>query len=300
MKKALKWIGIILGSLIVIVFIVAYVLISRWDSRTEKKYDIAVEKLTIPGDSMNIARGKRWLPLCQSCHGEALQGKVFFDDPKIGTIYSPNLTAGNGGIGNKYKDEDWIRSLRHGVNPEGRPLVIMPSKDFHHFSKEDLVDLIAYLKKIPPVDNIKGQNRIPAFTKILMQLGAFGEIISAEILDHKAEFQIAPADGPTAEYGKYLVQLVNCQECHGKEYNGGKSPDPNSPLGPNITAGGNIGKWSSEQFMKTLRTGTTPEGKVLNDTFMPWKHIGQMPDDYLTGIHAYLHSLPKKETAKLN
>jgi cytochrome c553 len=298
MKKTLKWVGIVIGSLLLIAAIVAFVLVSKFNSRLEKKHEIVVEKLTIPSDSASIARGKRWLPLCQSCHGEALQGKLFFDDPTIGTIYSPNLTAGVGGIANKYKDEDWIRSLRHGVNPEGHALFVMPSNDFANYSKEDLTDLIAYLKKIPPVDNPRPANRLPAFTKILMQLGAFGDVLSTEVIDHKAPFPPHLEPAATPAYGKYLVDVIGCKTCHGPEFNGGKSPDPNSPPVPNITSAGNIGKWKAEDFLTTMRMGVTPEKHALNDTFMSWKHLGQFSDRDLTAIYAFLRSVPKKETPK--
>jgi mono/diheme cytochrome c family protein len=300
MKKILKWTGILLGFVIVIGAVVLIVLVSKFNNRMEKNYTIAVEKLQIPADSASVSRGRaKWVHLCQSCHGEALQGKVFFTDPKIGTIYSPNLTKGKGGVGAFYTDEDWVRAIRHGLNPKGKALFVMPSKDLHMMSEKDLSELIAAVKAATPVDNEKGGNIIPMFTKVLMQVGAFGDVYSAELINHDEPFKPSPAEGPTAEYGNYLIHVFGCSTCHGPDYNGGKSPDPLSPVVPNLTPAGNMAKWTAGDFIKTMRLGVTPEHKALNDTFMPWKHIGQSSDDDLTAAFEYLKKLPSKPAPKI-
>jgi mono/diheme cytochrome c family protein len=291
MKKKLKWALIAFLSLMLIVLIAGMIILGRFNNRRDKIYTIAVKTSLIPSDSASIARGMHFAPICQSCHGEALEGKVFFEDPKVGKIYSPNLTRGNGGIGANYKDEDWIRALRHGVNPKGNPLLIMPSSDFAAMSETDLLDLIAYLKQIPAVDNSKGANVLPLFTKALLQLGAFGTAFHAEVIDHLAPYPKAPSMGITKEYGAYLLEITGCKACHGPQLQGGKSPDPNSPNVPNITAKGVINTWTSEQFSITMKTGITPEKKALNDKYMPWKHIGQLPENDLKALYTYLMSI---------
>lgn len=298
MKKFFKWFAIILASLIALIIIAAIILVSSFNSRMNKTVEVQAELLEIPTDSASIANGRHFIPLCQSCHGEALEGKVFFTDPKIGTIYSPNLTSGEHGIGKEYTDKDWILAIRHGVGRSGKPLFVMPSKDLHNLSAKDLKELIAYLKTIPPVDNKKGENVLPVITKILMQVGAFGEVFSSEVIDHKAPFADAPAMGTSPAYGKYLVNITGCATCHNTNMAGGKSPDPNSPVVPNLTPEGNLAKWSATDFISTMRTGTTPEKKVLDDVFMPWKHIGQLSDDDLTAIFNHLKSLPATPTPK--
>lgn len=296
MKKFFKWLGIILGVLLIGAAITVFVLVSKFNSRMERTWDIAVEKVTIPTDSASIANGRQFAPMCQSCHGEALEGKVFFTDPKIGTIYSPNLTSGEGGKGKIYTDEDWVRALRHGMNPQGKSLFVMPSYDFNYLGEQDLAELIAYIKSVPPVDNTKGENIIPTFTKILMQIGAFGDVFSSEVIKHDAPFPKQPERGTSKEYGEYMVNVSGCKTCHSADLSGGKSPDPLSPPVSNITPAGNISKWTSADFIKTIRTGITPEKKEINDKFMPWKHYAQYSDDDLTAIFNHLKSVPAKET----
>lgn len=50
--------------------------------------------------------------------------------------------------------------------------------------------------------------------------------------------------------------------------------------------------WSQDAFMTTLRTGVTPDGRQLDNAFMPWEAIGNMTDDDLTAVQLYLKTLP--------
>jgi cytochrome c553 len=132
---------------------------------------------------------------------------------------------------------------------------------------------------------------------VLASVGAFGTFIAAEEIDHAAAFKMAPEEGPTKEYGGYLVDVFGCRHCHGMDLNGGKAPDPNSPFSPNITTGGAFGSWSQLEFDKAMRTGQTPDGRQLS-YFMPWQATKNMSDENLQAVYAYLKSIPKLETAK--
>ena len=67
---------------------------------------------------------------------------------------------------------------------------------------------------------------------------------------------------------------------------------------PNLTPGGELAAWSEQGFFTTMRTGMTPEGRILNDD-MPWKYFGQMSDDELRAVWMYLQSLPALEQGGL-
>ena len=290
---------IIISVLFLLIVVAFFTLTSIAGRQMAKKYNVVPEVVIIPTDSASIERGRqRASVLCMDCHGAGFAGKVFFDDSKLGRLDAPNLTRGKGGVGGIYTDADLIRAIRHGVNREGRALMVMPAKDFHSMSEQDLSEVIAFIRTIPPVDH--EIQKIPHFTslgKALIAAGAFGTVFSAEEIDHSAGFTVAPEAGPTAVYGDYLVKVFGCRSCHGEGLNGGKSPDPAAPLAPNITPGGNPGKWSQEQFTTVLRSGLTPEGRKLTD-FMPWKATAYMADADLAAVYKYLHSLPKLETAK--
>ncbi|HRQ32942.1 MAG TPA: hypothetical protein PLM89_07545, partial [Anaerolineales bacterium] len=121
MKKVLKWIGIVLGSLIGLILLAGIVMIMIGNSRLNKTYDFPPSNITIPTDAASIEYGKhRAETLCQGCHGPDLSGiDAWFNAPPIGLISSPNLTSGAGGIGANFTTEDYVRAIRHGIDPQG-------------------------------------------------------------------------------------------------------------------------------------------------------------------------------------
>jgi cytochrome c553 len=291
MKKVLKWIGIIVAGLIGLVVIIV---VGAWGSaqyRMNRTYNIAVEELTIPSDSATIERGgylANSVSTCIGCHDKDFGGKDFFNDPAIGRIYSANLTAGQGGKGATYSDEDWVRALRHGVGPDGKPLMIMPSQNFHRLSDADLAAVIAYIKTVPPVDRVSPDSTLTFMAQVLFGLGQFGEF-PAEIIERGAVPQSTPAQGVSAEYGEYVAWIAGCRDCHGPDLTGG-TPGPGEPFAPNLTPGGQLLVWTEEDFITAFRTGETPQG-MLDPDEMPIKEY-QMTDDDLRALFLYLKSLP--------
>jgi cytochrome c553 len=299
MKKVLKWIGIVLGSLVALLVVAAAVLYILGSARINKTYAIQPAAIAIPTDDAAIARGQHLveaLTFCKGCHGEQLEGDVFDDEPMIATFYAPNLTSGQGGVGAYYSDADYIKAIRHGVDPQGRGLMIMHSDVYHNLSQQDLGAIIAYIKSVPPVDNELPKPKIKPLGKILVALGVFDSealpLIPAEGIDHSAPFAEMPPQGATAEYGGYLVSITLCHMCHGPELAGGPPLDTGMLPGPNLTPGGKLSSWSEADFVQTLRTGVTPQGSKLNPDFMPWKQYANMTDEELKSLWLYLQSLP--------
>ncbi len=292
MKKALKWAAYGLGSLILIVLIAAVVLYSLGRSRLSQTYSIEVAAVPIDNSPETLARGEHLVKAvvaCGECHGEGLRGRAFFDNPAIGTVVSANLTRGEGGIANSYSDEDWIRAIRHGIDPAGRPLLVMPAQHFQNMSPADLGAVIAYLKTVPPVDNVPPAIRLTLLTHILVALGQFDNSIPAEYINHEAPLAEAPPEDATQLYGEYLVSITTCRDCHGKDLAGGQA-GPGEPIGPNLTPSGELSIWSEGDFFHLMRTGQTPTGRQINE-FMPWRYYGQMSDTELKAVWLYLQSL---------
>jgi mono/diheme cytochrome c family protein len=298
MRKALKWIGIVVGGLVgLVVLIVAGILVST-GMRLNRTYDIKPEAVAIPMDAAAIERGRDWVvPYCTGCHGEDLSGTVIFDDPSLGLIQASNLTSGQGGVGGTYGDADWVLAIRHGVGADGRPLLIMPSGDFYYFSDGDLGEIIAYAKSVPPVDSETTAYTLTPMARILLTMGAFGDVLTAETIDHSGPRPSAPEPGVTLAYGEYLVNTSGCRTCHGVELSGGDPPNPESPPGPNLTPGDELADWSETDFIQTIRTGVSPHDHELDPEFMPWDSIAKHSDDELKAIWLYLSSLPALESA---
>jgi hypothetical protein len=58
------------------------------------------------------------------------------NEPNGMYVKSPNITSG--GVTAQYTEADWVRAIRHGVDPRGRPLLIMPSEDYNRLTDADL------------------------------------------------------------------------------------------------------------------------------------------------------------------
>ena len=296
MNKVLKWIGFVVGALLLLLVLALGGMILSTNLKMNKTYNITPEAVTIPTDAASVEYGHRLvISLCVGCHHDNLAGGSFFEDPMIGYIDSANLTSGNGGKGAFYTDSDWVNAIRHGVREDGKSVFIMPADDFYYMNDTDLGAIIAYLKTIPSVDNQPRPRGFKPFGKILYGLGAFGNQLKASaIVDHSVRPYMPPV-GVTAEYGGYLVQVSGCRTCHGQELAGGKSPAPNDPPAPNLTPGGELIVWKASDLINTFRTGVTPSGHKLLDA-MPWNEFQNRTDDEITAIFLYLQSLPKLET----
>ena len=302
-RKILKWIGIVLGSLIgllALAFVVLYGIGTVKWNRFHGTYDVPVERITIPSDQASIARGEHiaTIRMCRSCHTEALSGQSD-SVPGLITLSIPNLTAGAGGVGATNTDEDWVRAIRHGVGHDGRGLLLMPSRVWYYLSDDDLGALIAYLKSLPPVDNELPETELGPLGRVMLVLGQLPPEAmkpDAIVIDHEGPRPIAPEPGVTVEYGQYLAST--CALCHGSNFNGQMISEGGPEyLAPNLTMGGEMHAWSEEDFITTLRTGVPPNGNQLKDV-MPWNYFGQMTDDELKAVWLYLQSLPALEQGK--
>jgi cytochrome c553 len=123
--------------------------------------------------------------------------------------------------------------------------------------------------------------------------GLFGNLFAYNIIDHeKAKNITAPPISSSKEYGEYVVNFSGCNNCHGKNLGGGKSPDPVSPPPPDISKSGHPGNWTLGQFIQTFRTGKTPEGKALDGQFMPFAGLSALSDTEIEAVYNYIQSLP--------
>jgi mono/diheme cytochrome c family protein len=287
MRKAFRIIGkILLGlvALILLVVVAGYVVSAI---RFKHRYAIAPTRLVVPADSASLARGEALAALsgCTGCHSATLGGQVMFSAFPFARVAAPNLTRGRGGVGASYTDADWEHAIRHGVRRNGEHLVIMPADEFNQLRDQDVAQLIAYVKSVPPVDSVVPRATLWPMGRVLHAFGA--PLAAAEHIDHTRQRVVAPPPGPTVEYGKFLAR--GCMFCHGPNLKGqATGGEPGSPPAPDISNTGNPGKWTEAEFVHTLRTGVTPTGRRLVAQYMPWPAIGKLPDEELRGLYLYL------------
>jgi len=297
MKKILKWLGIVVGVLVVVVIVAIGATYLLSSSRLNKTYDVQPAVVTIPTDEASIQEGERLAISrgCVDCHGKDLSGGIVVDSPPTGRIAAANLTSGQGGVGANREDIDWVRAIRHGVGIDGKPLVFMPSFEFYYFNDDDLGKIIAYLKQVPPVDNELPPSSPGPLFRVLFLTGQLPLLASAELIDHHGPRPAAVEVGQTEEYGEYLA--VGCIGCHGDNYSGGPIPGmpPDTPPAANLTPDPStgLGSWAEEDFMVAMREGKRPDGTAI-DPFMPWPNFSQLTDEELGALWLYLQSLPAK------
>jgi cytochrome c553 len=294
MKPVLKWLGIAAGSLIALIILVIVALYAITEPRLQKAYDVQPAAVVIPTDSGALAKGQHVATIrgCSGCHAGNLGGQVFIDVPPLARLVASNLTTGSGGVGGQYTVVDWVRAIRHGIGPDGKPLLFMPSHEFNAMSDEDVGALISYLQRLPPVNNELPGNSIRPLGRLLYALGRI-PLVPAELIDHDAPRAASPVPGPTAEYGAYLV--TTCTGCHGQNLSGGPIPGappteyPPTNLTPDAATG--IGSWTEEDFFRAIREGRRPDGSALNPE-MPWPAFATMSDDELRALWLHLRRVP--------
>lgn len=293
MRIAAKILAGIVG-LIILAVAGAYGLGSR---KLGKHFTVAEAAPSIPSDSASIERGHHFataISKCVMCHGDNLSGRLFGDNRAVGTLSSANLTRGKGARGAILTDAQIVNAIRHGVSGDGRSLLIMPSKMYNRLSDEDVADIVAYIRSVPPVDSARPATKPGPLLHILVGTVA-GGMQSATGVDHSAPHPAAPTSGPTAEYGSYLVVVAGCKFCHGAGLSGGPLQEgpPGSPPAANLTPEG-LKAYDEAKFFRALREGIRPSGVPINPEFMPWKLTKLMTDDEIRAVWKYLQTVPPK------
>jgi mono/diheme cytochrome c family protein len=217
-----------------------------------------------------------------------------------GTVVAPNITPDREtGLGN-WSDGEKIRAIREGIGRDGRALFpMMPYGSYRRMSDEDVYSVVAYLNQLPPVRNPLPRTRLNFPVSVLIKSAP-----------QPAGSVSGPDRGNKLEYGRYLVALGGCMDCHTPMQKGQPQPGmllaggrrfsfPGSVvLSANITpdADTGIGKWSEQDFLDRfyqyqdyVRFGPPKTGPE-SFTLMPWLGLSQLPPEDLKAIYAFLKS----------
>jgi mono/diheme cytochrome c family protein len=188
-RMASRWgrrIGIVLGTLLGLILLLAGAIWFLSNRAMARRYAVTPEAVSIPTDSASIARGRHLastIGKCTDCHGDNLAGRPLTMGP-VGTFVPLNLTSGKGGVA-PLSDADWVRAIRHGVSPDGRSLLFMPSMVYQSFTAADLGAVIAYVKSVPPVDNELPKTIVGPIGRLLI-VRSPQRLIPASGIDHSA------------------------------------------------------------------------------------------------------------------
>jgi cytochrome c553 len=255
-----------------------------------------VQPLTIATDSASIARGAHFASAvagCTHCHGKDLGGDTVVNEPGMLRLTAPNLTTGRGGVLRRYGNTALDVAIRHGVAPDGRVLIIMPSHEYAGYADDHVAAIIAYLRSRPPVDRTVAPIWIGPLIRALNVAGQITLFPYYKIDHARRPTAIAPT-GPTVEHGRYIAQ--GCTGCHGPNLSGGPiaGAPPDWPPAANLTPTG-IGSWTDADFVRALRDGKRPDGTAISPR-MPWQQLGAMTDDELIALRRYLATVAPAAT----
>ena len=289
MRRWLRRAGIGLGIVLVLVLGLFAVAWAHSERALSRAYTIADPPIVVASDPGIIARGRHLYVSrgCTGCHGDAGEGKLLFDAGPVARIVPSNLTR-------TVRDPAWTddaiaAAIRHGVRPDGTPLVFMPANDYMDLDDADTAAIIAWLRTLPASDNEPGRTVVRPLGRVLNLFGKFPMTPAAGI-DHAPRPRMAPAVAPTAEYGAYQAQV--CTGCHGTDFRGGLVMVPDTPPTSNLTPHPEaLGGWSRDDFLRVMRTGVRPDGRELHP-LMPWREFGTMTDTELEALWAHFGTLP--------
>ena len=244
MKKFLKWLGIVVGSVVgLVVVVVAWIFIASSMKLGQKYAFKGLVPIKVPSDATEIAEGKRLARLtgCSHCHSEKLTGAVPIDIPNVVRFVAPNVTV----TAPKYDDATLAALIREGIKSDGTGVYFMPSEMFRHLSDQDVARIIAWVRTVPEGQGVTGKTEVRPVGRMIIAKGDFKsgpEHVHALGSGDRAVDQSTPVGR-----GRYLVMNL-CSECHGQDLNG-------RPEAHNAPALSVVKAYSVEQFGRLMHDG---------------------------------------------
>jgi len=262
------------------------------DRKLERKVEVDVAAVPLVGDPASVERGGYLYRSrgCGDCHGLDGAGKVVVEDGAM-LIRAPNLTGGPGGVTGAYKPVDWVRSIRHGIRPNGRPLLVMPSEEYNRLTDADLAAVVAYIRQLPPKSGEGATIRLPLPVRVLYGAGLFKD--ASEKIDHRLPPAQPVAEGVTTAHGAYVAN--GCTGCHRADLSGGKiaGAPPEWPAAARLAPGeGSVMSRypDAAAFAAMLKTGKRPDGSAVS-TVMPFVSLRELNDVDVRALYLHLTTM---------
>lgn len=288
--------GIAVLSLVALAAITLVVGAKLGERKMQRHVAVKLNAVAYRSDAASIERG-RYLYVsrnCAECHGLNGAGKDVANDGKSLLIHAPNITPAAGSVVANYGAIDWTRTIRHGVKPDGRPTIVMPSEDYARLTDDDVAAIVAYVRQLPPAHGAGATIRFPLPVKALYAAGVVMD--AAERIDHSLPPQQPVAEAVTLAHGAYVANT--CIGCHGEHLSGGKIPGapPDWPAAANLTTGDGsaLTRYAdAESMIAMFRSGKRPDGSAVS-TVMPFGGLKEMNDTDVRALYLHLKSVPPR------
>jgi len=318
MKKLFKILGIIAG-VVVVILIAGYIYFNAVYPNVDPPKNIKVEITP-----ERIERGKylaNHVAACIDCHSErdltkyaapikpgteGSGGMVF--QGSYGKVVSQNLTPANLG---SWTDGELLRAITCGVTKDNRALFpMMPYMNYNNFSQEDVFSIISYIRTLKPQEKQNPKTELNFPLNLIVK--------TMPIQAYKPANEVDASDSIT--YGKYLVTIASCSDCHtqsnqgkplpGMEFAGGMEFQLPSGIvrSANITPDEEtgIGSWDKDNFLDRFAYFRDEDAQNvpvdMNKDFntpMPWLMYSRMTEKDLGAIYDFLRTVkPVKNTVE--
>jgi mono/diheme cytochrome c family protein len=247
---------------------------------------------------------------CSSCHAVSkeeptrLGGGLGLKSP-FGTFFVPNISSHpKDGIGG-WSEGEFVTAMLKGTSPDGAHYYpAFPYTSYQRMRIDDVRDLFAHLKTLPPVEGKVRGHDLPFPLTIRRTLGGWKLLF----LDGEP---FRPDPGQSAEWnrGAYLANGPgHCAECHsprnllggivkGQRFAGGPNPEGEGWV-PNITQA-RLKDWDKDDIAEFLSSGLKPDGDTVGSNMAAVvRTMAQLPAADRTAIATYIKSLPPVEGPK--
>jgi len=263
---------------------------------------------TLPAYTPDLANGRTMFFAggCAACHAvpdqedkTRLGGGLALKSP-FGTFYAPNISPHpSDGIG-AWNEANFVTAMWKGTSPGGSHYYpAFPYPSYQRMKLDDIRDLFAYLKTLPPVAGKVRDHDLPLQFRLRRLVGVWKFLF----LDGRP---LAPDPRKSAQWnrGAYLVNGPgHCAECHSprnllggiiesQRFAGGPDPEGGDGFVPNITQAG-IGKYSERDIERILESGDTPDGDSVGGAMARVvANSSKLPAEDRAAMAAYVKSLP--------
>jgi mono/diheme cytochrome c family protein len=240
---------------------------------------------------------------CLGCHTEEKPDALPYAGGRelktpFGTFYGPNITPHpQAGIG-RWSEQDFFRAMRQGERPDGAHYYpAFPYTSFTRITDQDLRDLWAYLRSLPPSNRESRAHDLQWPYRWRWLIWGWKRLFFSP-----GPFHPDAARSETLNRGAYLVNaLGHCGECHTpRNFFGALKGDRHlagakvgEATASNLTPAG-LKDASDDYLRELLTTGLTPEGDVISEAMgeVVRNTTSQLTKQDLDAVIAYLRSLP--------
>ena len=290
-KRWIKRVGVGIAGLVVVAGAALVIAAQLGERKMQRRIDVQVSAAAARTDPASIERGA--ISTCRAAAWTVtapMAAAGWSSTTATGCGQGTDISPGPGGVVKDYSDLDWTRAIRHGIKPDGRPVMIMPSEDYNRLTDKDLGGLIGYVRQMPPAQGGPAVVQLPMPLKALYAIGVIPD--AASKIDHRLPPAQPVPEGVTVEHGTYVANA--CIGCHGPRLEGGRIPGspPDWPPAANLrpTADGPMHAYAdAKAFGEMFKTGKRPDGSEIK--VMPFLSLREMKDTDVQALFLYLRSL---------